>query len=172
MSFQDASPLILVARWQWILAVLWLCLLAEPSSSHCLLHCLRCWERSWFCTLMSCASHPLCGVETNVELFWKGKGICGGKVQTLLGRVTLASCCFWVLFILDQFYHLSFQSWSKRSRKRSSKRFHGLWGIKFLMCVHKLSFDKYLISSTTVVCKFYCFVLSEVLSYFSHCRCV
>lgn len=163
MLFQDANPLILVARWQWILAVLWLCLLAEHSSSHCLLHCLRCWERSWFCTPKSCASHPLHGVETNVELFWKGKGICGGKVQTLWGSVTLASCCFWVLFILDQFYHSSFQSWSKRS----SKIVHGLWGIKFLMCVHELSFDKCLISV-----KFYCFSLSEVLSCFSHCRCV
>lgn len=40
------------------------------------------------------------------------------------------------------------------------------------MCVHELSFDKYLISSTAVVCKFYYFVLSEVLIYFSHCRCV
>lgn len=40
------------------------------------------------------------------------------------------------------------------------------------MCVHKLSFAKYLISSTTVVCKFYYFVLSEILSCFSHCRCV
>lgn len=40
------------------------------------------------------------------------------------------------------------------------------------MCVHKFSSDKYLTSSAAVVRKFYYFVLSEVLSYFSHCRCV
>lgn len=95
---------ILVAGWQWILAVPWLCLLAEPSSSHCLLHCLRCWERSWFCTPKSCASLPLHGVEPNIEPFWKGKGICGRWCKScqavLVWPPASGPILFWTNFII------------------------------------------------------------------------
>lgn len=76
------------------------------------------------------------------------------------------SISFWTSFIVWVF------SPEAKEVRKDYQRLYGLWGIKFLMCVHKLSFDKYLISSTVVVSKFYYFILSEVLSYFSHCRCV
>lgn len=115
---------ILVAGWQWILAVPWLCLLAEPSSSPCLCTASGAGREAALCSKALCFS-ALRGVEPNMEPFWKGKAICGRCCKPCQA-VSLASCCFWAHFILDQFYHLGFRSWSKRSRKRCSERDHGL----------------------------------------------